>query len=175
MSAQSIGDPTFGLRSQALAILALLSQTEAEFAEWDEEFHRYRVRFNTFAWYNGREKGVAIKVRRELNDPKGEAPPMPVLVVSFGEDRHSNKVFVQIWLTDSIEGAPTVEELDSRVERGTEQRWEFDPYNYGPVVRHIFTEMGRYYAAMGPKFENVIPLQPGALHGFSASNDGTRS
>ncbi len=172
MTSNAIGDLSFGLRSQALAILALLSQTEPEFAEWDDELHSYLVSFSTFAWYNGREKGVAIKMKRELRQQDPQNPP-PVQVITFGEDRTSDRVFVQIWITDYIDGAPTVEELDDRVERGQASRCEFDPRNYGPVVDYILEQMKVFYDQFGPVLKNVIPLDPNNLRGFS-DNDGGR-
>ncbi len=98
-------DQLFGLNSQSLAILHLLVRRETSFAEFADG--RYKVCIVTTPWYNGAERGVALQIFRG-NEPKGLCR-----IVTFGERREDDGLFVEYW--DQPEppfNAPTVEQRD---------------------------------------------------------------
>jgi len=164
MSVNYIGDPSLGLNAQALAILSLLSKIEPEFAEWDEPTQSRKIAIRSYAWYNGRENGVTLTIRRELDAPPEQV--QNVLVLTFGECRSSDNIFVQQWVSNHA-SPPTVEEFNDRLERGGYYREEFPPYDYGPVLVHILDSMRRFYEQNGPAVvTNVHRLPDGNLRGF---------
>ncbi len=157
MTYAPIGDTSFGIDAQALAILQLLAQREASFAEWDEDLHDYKAMFRTFPWYKGREKGVAVTLQR--------LPSQNILVIAFGELAASDSLFVQQWVTNNP-GPPRAEDLEDRVQRGMTHRAEFEPYAFGPVIEHIFIAMQKFYEGEGAPFTNIVLLPHDNLKGF---------
>ncbi len=56
---------------------------------------------STYAWYNGRERGVALVCRKQrFSDP--------ALVITFGECRSSDSIFVDSWMMEPNMNGPTV-------------------------------------------------------------------
>ncbi len=86
-----IGDLTLGLSGQALAVLAMLSKLECDgLSEYDEKLHEYKIEIKSSAWYNGREHGVCLEVRPDIASSR-------CLLVTFGEHRNSDNIFVDAW------------------------------------------------------------------------------
>lgn len=112
-------DPLFGLNPQSLAILHLLVRRETSFAEFDAG--RYKVCIVTTPWYNGAEQGIALQIFR------GTEARGPCRVITFGERREDDGLFVEYW--DQSEppfNAPTVDQRDKALDyqvdhTGTEQ------------------------------------------------------
>lgn len=128
-----IGDQTLGLRGQALAVLAMLSEREPDFAEFSEG--RYEVEIDTRAWYNGRERGIALVLYRFGYDG--------CIVVTFGEMRTSDGIFVDHWEMQAPPyNGPTIEHMP---DRAYYRRKEFPYGNVGAVVDHILGLMACFY------------------------------
>lgn len=144
MTETSCADPSFGINAQALAILQLLAGEDPTFADYEE--NRYLVTIKTFPWYNGRENGVALTV---------QAYSPSCLVITFGENRASDQVFVEYWVEPCEpfnQPTPT-----NRHTRHTE-RITFPAKNYGEVVSFITDVMSRYYKETRAKiFEGSHP------------------
>lgn len=60
MRSNKLADPTFGLNKQAIAVLALLSGMEPEWAERSSYFDNYQAETWTHTWFNGSERGFAL-------------------------------------------------------------------------------------------------------------------
>ena len=124
----TIADLTLGLSAQALAVLQLLAQTECDgLAEYDSEHHEYKIEIRTRAWYNGRERGISLEVRPSVTSVRG-------LIVTFGEHRTSDHIFIDSWETDQpyLLNPPTVADCPWDGE-GYERRM----VHYGEVVKAV--------------------------------------
>ena len=80
-----IGDTRLGVGSQAWSILHALSGYIIPEG----------LRVSTYAWYNGRERGVALVV-----NPAGSNKTRRIV---FGEDRRSDQIFIDFWHTDRVD------------------------------------------------------------------------
>jgi hypothetical protein len=90
-----IADKDFGIGNQALTILQVLSKTEPGFARYNEEWHEYEVTFNTYPWYNGRERGICISMK-----PGTIGCDKKTLHIAIFEHRNSDKICCLKWETD---------------------------------------------------------------------------
>lgn len=72
------------IHPQAYAVLHML-------VAWNENFIEMRGldRLDTFAWYNGRERGIAVVAEHVGRDER--------FVVVFGELRNSDGIFVDVY------------------------------------------------------------------------------
>lgn len=86
----TIADTTLNIQAQAYAVLAMLARQEPAFAPYDKERGEYEYEVTTSAWYNGRERGICLVVRRDIIDKK-------CLIVTFGECRNSDQIFIDSW------------------------------------------------------------------------------
>ncbi len=90
----------FGIHPVAMAILMLLD--EFEISGLVDEEHKNNVKYlidlRTSAWYNGRERGICLCV--DLNGTS--------FVITFGECRNSDSIFVDSWIMKSSLNPPTV-------------------------------------------------------------------
>jgi len=128
-----IADLTLGVKPAAAAVLALL-QREPDFA--DHSGSRYLVEVGTRAWYNGRERGVSLTVQTDVSDKKH-------LVITFGECRSSDDIFVDHWVVDGFPpfNAPGVAD---QPEESYSRREEF---RYAEnAAERIYGIMADYYA-----------------------------
>lgn len=132
---------TFGLEPQAMAILHMLAGREPSFARWDPEFKHYDVRIETFPWYNGRERGIALVVHRNYGCSG------PCLILTFGECRNSDDIFVEQWEQDCAPfNCPTIENRsDKNAARAYYNRWVCDFGNIGKAAEHIIEAMAEWY------------------------------
>lgn len=104
MKDTSIGDLSFGLSKQALAVLQVLANSEPTFASYNEKARAYDCWISTFPLYNGRECGFCLQMRRL---PLQSAEP--ALHIFIAECRNSDSLFVWHWeALIGGSGAPTV-------------------------------------------------------------------
>lgn len=112
-------DRDLHLSPQALSILAFLAGNQ----EWTGlRVPEFSVNMYTSAWYNGRERGIAValtKTGMSVDDKERR------LVLVFGEARGSDSIFLDKWTeTGGDINPPTHEDLS---EEAYEQRRHF-PY-----------------------------------------------
>src|SRR5574343_346419 len=82
-------DPHLNVKAQARAVLAILSERDPDFAVFKDG--QYHVEFTTWAWYNGRERGICISMQKDIC--------APAIHMVFGECRSSDDIFVSWWAT----------------------------------------------------------------------------
>jgi hypothetical protein len=142
----SIADLTLGVGKQARAILALL-EVEPDFAEYSEGF--YQIDIDTRAWYNGRERGVSLVVRRM--GFKG------CLVITFGEHRNTDGIFVDSWeMPHAPMNGPTVADFSDEVYNVWNARTMFHYGEAGKAAKFIYEKMSQFYAGLEREV-NVTP------------------
>jgi len=136
-------DPTFGIKSQALAILQLLAGQDPVFADWNTKTGRYEVTIKTFPWYAGREKGICLVMK-----PDGHPDPTEGhLHIAFGEDRGTDGIFVETWEAGEPFNSPTLENRDAAVgDRAYENRASFPCGQIGQAADFIVETMSDFYA-----------------------------
>jgi hypothetical protein len=141
-----IADNDLGISSQALAILAMLSRTDCDgLAKYGDG--QYQIAIRTWAWYNGRERGVCLEVRPSLGSKRA-------LLVTFGEHRNTDGIFIDAWeVEEYFLSPPTVADY---TEEAYEQR-VFAPY--GNVARAIEIIRGKITAFMESVSEEVVPTE----------------
>jgi hypothetical protein len=112
----------------------------------------YRVGLRTFPWYNGYEKGASIVLR-----PCGSMKPC--LVISFGEARNSNGIFVETW-EQALEpfNIPTIEERENKALSFA--RVSFDCGDIGEAASYIYGLMEAYY--VNYEVNHSLPSHEGA-------------
>lgn len=126
---------------QAMAVLALLSERGHCFDDVPEEA---AILVRTSAWYNGRERGVCICTQKLTKDGRES------LIITFGEHRSSDNIFVDCWISDRIGmNPPTHDEL---TQEAYDRRRAFDYGACGEVERYIVTLMKEYLQ------DDMIPL-----------------
>jgi hypothetical protein len=93
-----------GISAKARAVLAMLAGQE-----WGMEVPKYSADIYTYAWYNGREHGVAMVVAK---NPMGVPAERERLVFVFGECRNSDSIFLDKWMdTESGICPPTLKDF----------------------------------------------------------------
>ncbi len=135
-------DPTFGIKSQALAILQLLAGQDPTFANWNTKTGRYKVSIQTYPWYAGREKGVCLVMKPDgrPNPTKGH------LHIAFGEDRGTDGIFVEKWEAGEPFNCPTLENRDPKVgDEAYQNRASFPGGQIGQAAEYIVEIMRVYY------------------------------
>lgn len=139
----AMADVRLGCAGQAWAILHLLAEREPAFADWDEEFHSYRVRIYTWPFYNGRERGFCV----------GMQPPGSnrTLFVVFGENRTSDETFVDSWWGASPLNGPTIEQLGPSYDRAYAGRRFFE--HTDEAADYIYELMARAYRELSEESE----------------------
>lgn len=145
-----LADPSLGLSGQARAVLAMLSATECHgVSSYDDERRDYDVEINTFAWYNGRERGVCLEVRAFLTDQKA-------LLITFGEHRNSDSIFVDSWeVHHRFLNPPTVSDFpDEAYEART-----FVPYgDLAGAVKVIRAKIADYMAERAKDAKDALAI-----------------
>jgi hypothetical protein len=80
-------------------------------APWLDDEPRYDIEIDTFPFYNGRERAVGLRVRRDGIHGKG-------LILVFGEDRRSDALFFDRWVQGRVGlNPPTVADFSDEVYR----------------------------------------------------------
>lgn len=150
----NIADPTLGIHPVARAILALLER-EPAFAYWDgtHAHGRYLVEFDTRAWYNGRERGVSLTMW-------GIGGVAPRLAVVFGENRTSDHIFVDSYLSPAWD-APCPQ--DDNYEGAYHLRRLFRASDVAEAAAFIYETLKEYYLAHFEKPVGAIGPCPAVL------------
>lgn len=131
-------DLTFGINSQALAILQLLAGQDPTFADWDGV--GYGVEIQTFPWYNGREKGVCLVMKPRSYKQKD------LLHIAFGENRGTDGIFVETWEAEEPFNCPTLENRDDKVgDEACKNRMSFPYGQIGRAAERIVGYMAEFY------------------------------
>lgn len=129
-------DTTFGVKTQARAILQYLSGREPAFAKYDRGY--YMASIDTRPWYNGRETGVALVMEGKDGNR---------LVVTFGEVRTSDSIFVDRWetndLTDKFNSVVTAADFPEAAYKNS--RKTFRPGYVGDAADYIYGLLEEYY------------------------------
>ena len=146
-----IADPHVGIGRQARAVLALLDRAP-DFAEYKDGF--YQVEIQSRAWYNGRERGVSLCVSRMCCEG--------CLVITFGEHRNSDSIFVDSWLMKQPPfNSPTTEDFSDEAYKA---RKSF-PYGHaGDAADYIYEKMAEFYATL-VKADSKTPKWVEAISG----------
>lgn len=127
-----IADPHLGINKQARAVLAYLD-TEPSFAKYENGF--YDIDISTHAWYNGRERGVSLTISR--------LGFRGCLVVTFGECRNSDGIFVDAWeLPGAPYNGPTTEGFTDDAYKA---RKTFPEGAAGKAGEYIFEKLADFY------------------------------
>jgi hypothetical protein len=147
--ATHIGNPTFGIKGQALAVLAILSQYEPHWAEYNKEYSDYAVGFETRPWYNGRERGIIISM---THFPRGKM----VLHFAIFEHRNSDQLCVLKWETDHFYyNSPDAENAIEEAYGKDKTKWDvsaqFPCNDIKSCVDWIEKEMENWYKLNKPK------------------------
>lgn len=108
---------------QAWAILHLLNK-----------FDLPNVHINAAAWYNGREKGISLNLSNTLSS-------FGYLVITFGEVRNSDNIFVDAWKVDYPVNPPKVEDFTEEAYR---DRTTFKYNETYEAAYHIFNVIKNY-------------------------------
>lgn len=127
-------EPHLGLSGQALAVLAVLTDAELCFEGVAEDD---LVDINSYAWYNGRERGICLVVNdwglsKRVEDPNRVNEK---LVIVFAEHRSSDMVFVDCFLTNRVAINPPTH-IDMS-EGAYDRRRMFDCGRVDQVERYI--------------------------------------
>jgi len=124
-----IGDLSFGIDKQALAILSILSDIEINV----KDDYNNKIYIETYPWYNGRENGVCIKVDNFWEDE--------ILLITFGEHRSSDSIFVDVWKVEELANysSPTLDDLPNKVHRKI-----FDCWDVRSVVEYIISKIEKF-------------------------------
>lgn len=131
-----IADPTFGLNSQALAILALLAQTAPTDVAYDKKTKLFAVFIQTFPFYNGRERGVCLAVQR------GAGGGGETMLLAFAEHRNTDGIILQKqMIAHSVMNMPTIDDFSEDSYRARES---FDWGACGRVVNVILGHIAEF-------------------------------
>jgi len=103
---------SLSIKNQAYAVLAMLESYESEFSELEG------LRMDTFAWYNGRERGISIVASFSVFEPG--------LAIVFGEHRMSDAIFVDFYETKHGSTMDPPSHEDDGYEGAYEKRKCFD-------------------------------------------------
>jgi hypothetical protein len=138
----TIADTTFGINSQALAVLALLAQQEPDFAEYDGA-NGYDVDFATKPWYNGRERGIMLSMTRPLITDK-------VLHIAVFEHRISDDICCLNWHTNSLyKNSPDAENAIETAYGKDKTKWDvaasFQTGEIGKCAQWVYDRMEHFY------------------------------
>lgn len=134
---EKLVDPDFGIRPQARALLAYLSEFSIDlplcWMLW------------TWAWYNGREKCFCITVETGSHKRKPKT-----FVVVAGECRGSDSLFVDSWAVDgSLYGeSPKVHEPTPAAYKA---RKTFSPGRFDQAQEAIYEAIRAFAAKEGPE------------------------
>lgn len=123
MTYTTIPGLTNNINRPALAILALLEGAEIDIPDGGY------CSLYTHAWYNGRERGISITVATRLKDN--------TLVITFGENRNSDSIFVDSWEMPFLLNPPSV---DNFTEEAYENRKWFE-YDKISEAAHFIQNM----------------------------------
>lgn len=107
MTEQSLIDLSLNLDGQSWAVLHLLNGYGVQLDDdlYDSERGEYLFKSQTYAFYNGRERGFALTVEHPDSKEHG------CLVVAFAENRNSDDIVVYTWKGYGLYQPPLVSEM----------------------------------------------------------------
>jgi hypothetical protein len=107
MTEQSLTDLSLNLNGQSWAVLHLLNGYGVQLDDdlYDSEKGEYLFESQTYAFYNGRERGFSLAVEHSDRKERG------CLVVAFAENRNSDDIVVYTWKGYGIYQPPLVSEM----------------------------------------------------------------
>lgn len=117
MNENSIGDPTLGLNSQALAVLHALVGVQ------DEHYGPYT---DVYAWYNGRERGFVLVYQAGMPD---------IFCVACAESRGSEDIVVYNWRQERRDSNPPTAADVPEAAWGKSKH--FNPLQVDKVIKYI--------------------------------------
>ena len=138
MSDTQIGDRTLGMNHQAVAVLEYLAHREPDFAECCDNGD-YKFFSQTYAWYNGKERGFSLTVAPSVVSKK-----FRIFVVVEG--RNHDGIVVYEWEQTSLpmNGPMLADFTDEAYKHGR-------TFSYGAVgacVEHIYNRMAAWWGEM---------------------------
>ena len=128
-------DPTFGISFQALAVMHALQTYNFEVDSL--------ANASTTPWYNGRECGLCISLSRqdEERETSGFAK-YKQLNITFGEERRSDSIFVDAWVTPpTYINPPTVADF---TDEAYKNRRSFAPLDVKSAAEHIIAKVKEF-------------------------------
>lgn len=126
-------DTTFGLNNQALALLHFMAACEPDFTPY--EGGRYQMYARTFPFYNGRERGFAVVLRRHISAPEA-------LVITAFECRNSDALLIRSWRTSEwYMNGPTVADVPFK----SAEEKSFGYADIGHAAEHIYALCARLF------------------------------
>jgi len=134
-------DIGLGINSQAYAVLHMLKSWEGTLAD-----EKGVDDIKTFAWYNGRERGISLVVSFYL--PGGpRSTRHPNLVFAFSEHRCSDQIFVDQYekMHAGVMKEPC--HTDDEYELAYQNRTSFDEGYAGAVAQHIVKAIQKWLRA----------------------------
>jgi hypothetical protein len=141
---ESCADLSLRLNHRAWAVLHLLANMSPEFAKWNDDNHEFELYLRTYAWYNGRERGIALVLQRHVTE-------VDALQVVFAECRSSDEVIVEYWVSLNPFNGPTPEPLDEATRDARDAahavRQEFKSTD--EAARHVYSKLKAYYTMEG--------------------------
>jgi hypothetical protein len=142
---QTCADLSFRLNAQALAVGQMLAIRPPDFAEWHD--HEYEVEIQTWPWFNGRERGIAIVLSRTQHDEEAA-----VFVVV--ENRTSDNIAVEEWWQSrvTLQNGPSLQSRDEALGGDEANRVYYDRiyFNYGEIgkaAEYVYERMSVAYKA----------------------------
>ncbi len=119
---------THNINQVSLAILALLQgEVDFPYEDWPEDFdHQFEIETSVF--YNGRERGICLTVKNYRSEDG------KILVVTWGENRNSDSIFVADWIQKNSINPPTLVDMP---DKAYDQRQYFTYDAIYPAIYHI--------------------------------------
>ena len=128
--------PSLELSHKAWAVLHLLAETSPDFSAWDDRLGEYQVTLKSYAWYNGRERGFVLAMRRSL-------VAQATLYVAFAECRNSDQLIVEVWEGTLETNPPTVESRGKVGEDAYDNRKTFNTVD--ATRDYIMDQLAAFY------------------------------
>lgn len=117
-------DISLGIKNQATVILYALQEYN--------DMNLYSCPTKTIAWYNGRERGIALMVASPSRTKQ--------LNITFGEERRSDCIFVDAWEAD-YNSEITVKDF---TEEGYKNRRSFDCLDIKSATAYIISTITQF-------------------------------
>ncbi len=100
------------LNRRAWAVLHLLDR-EPDFAPYDDLNHKYEIESETYAFYNGRERGFTIRV----GHPDSGIRYNRYCYVVFSENRSSDDIVIIRWVGERLPNPPRSDDFPAEAWR----------------------------------------------------------
>lgn len=142
----TIVDFNYGVKNQARSVMQMLDR-EPDFADYENGY--YMVRITTRPWYNGRECGFVVSMKRD------NAQKAKCLHIAVFEHRNSDNICALKWVTDSDYWNHPLEDPNI-FDKAYQGKDKYDvaytvPYGEsGKMAQWVYEQMELHY---GPKKE----------------------